>query len=139
DRHARVKRGPGILKHGLDLAAKGSERFTSQAVDRFALQQDPAFRRRFEIENETGRRRLATAGLADDPDRLAGSNGEGDTVHRLDVAERAAKQNTLDERIVFSDLLDAEQRLGACEPSDHWVPSLQQSATCSGPTVNVDG
>ena len=73
------------------------------------------------------------------PKRLAGPDGEGDVVHGLDMAERAAEQNALGDGKVLPDVLNAQQRLGAREPGSHWLPSLQQSAVCSAPTENAGG
>src|SRR5262249_29586783 len=124
---------------GLDLAAKSRERFALETVDRLTVEQHPARGRRFQIENDTRRRRLSAAGLSDESERLAGLDGEGDIIHGFDMAERAPKQNTLGKGIVLFHVLDAQQRLAAREPRGHGSPSLQQLAACSAPTMNVEG
>src|SRR5262245_3032505 len=88
-RPPRSERAPWILKHGLDLAAKRRKSCAVERVTGLALQQHPPLRRPFEIEDETRCRRLAAAGFADEAERLAGADCEGDVVHSLDMAQRA--------------------------------------------------
>ena len=68
-------------------------------------------------------RRLAAAGLADQPQRLALADLEADAVDRLDVPDHAAKQAALD-REVLLDVADVQQdvarRVG-------WVRPLPRS------------
>ena len=88
DRHARGERAVGVLEDHLHVAAERAELGVLPALDVLAEEDDAALGRdeAHDGEREGG---LAGAGLADDAEGLAGADGDGGVVHRLDVADGA--------------------------------------------------
>jgi hypothetical protein len=68
------------------------------------------------------RRGLATAGLADDADRLALADGESDIVHG--AHSLAGREQTAAHREVFCETFDMEQRLRLAADIFEWVEHL---------------
>src|SRR5258707_12554183 len=80
---ARVERGIGVLEDDLNGAAQRATfgfRFAFGGIP--AGDAQGAAARLLDQRDQAGEGRLATAGLADDAERLAGLQGEGDAVDR---------------------------------------------------------
>src|SRR5207249_9727438 len=90
-------------------------------------------RRALETEEQARRRRLATAGLSDQPERLLTADREADAVHRLDLARRARDEQTFRDGKVLRQILDADQGL------DGGASNRQHEASCAGPTGKLGG
>ena len=86
DRHARGERAVGVLEDHLHVAAERAELGVLPALDVLAEEDDAALGgdEAHDGERERG---LAGAGLADDAEGLAGADGDGGVVDRLDVAD----------------------------------------------------
>ncbi len=107
DRHARVQRRVRVLQDDLDLAAEPAQVARPSSVKMSCpLYIDLARRRAFEHHQQLGQRRLAAAGLADQAERLAALQVEGDAVDRLDVADLLLEDDPLGEREVLHDVPD---------------------------------
>src|SRR5215831_8609785 len=78
DRLARVERGIGVLKNGLD---QRGDLATRQRPHRPAIDADLAGGRREQSKQHTRQRGLATARLAHQRQHLARTNGEAHTVY----------------------------------------------------------
>ncbi len=76
-----------------------------------AEEADRALGRLQQLEDAVPGRRLAGAGLADEPERLARVDLEGDVVDRLDVVDGLVPEQALLDREVLLQPLDLEQRL----------------------------
>jgi len=61
-----------------------------------AVQQDTAARGLFETQQQPRQGRLAAAGLAHEPERLAAADRERHVIHRLDHAAPAAEESARD-------------------------------------------
>jgi hypothetical protein len=84
DRHARVQRGIGILKHHLHLAAQRIDRDPVRRADRVAVEhQFPAIRHE-QVQQQPCQGRFSAPRLADHAQRLAFPDVERDAVDRLD-------------------------------------------------------
>ena len=64
-------------------------------------------------QDAAGPRRLAAAGLADEPQRLAGLEREAHAVHRADHAAAPRRARLPPHRELLGEVLDLEQRAGA--------------------------
>ena len=96
DRLPRVERGLRVLEHHLDVTAQGTQLTRSHVRDVTALEHDPAVGGLCQTRQQPARGRLATAGLADQSQRLPGPHRQVDAVHRLDRTHRPAQQTPLD-------------------------------------------
>src|SRR3954453_3842766 len=76
-----------------------------------ALEQDASGGRPVELDDRSAGRALAATGLADEPERLAATEGEADAVNRADVADVALDQDPDRDREPDLEVLDREQRL----------------------------
>ncbi len=112
DRHAGVERGVGVLEDHLDVAPHRLQRPAGQPGDVLALVADLARGGPLQVHQHPGHRRLAAAGLADDAQRLAPVQVEGDAVDRLDGADLPPEQDALGEREVLDQAADLQDRLG---------------------------
>jgi hypothetical protein len=111
DGHARIQRCVGILEDDLQLAACLPHLPPVRFRQVLALEDDRAFGRLQQLQDAVAGRRLTRAGLADEPERLAGMHIERDVVDRLDVVDRPVDEDTLLDREVLLEVLDDEQGL----------------------------
>ena len=94
DRHARIERGVGVLEDDLHVARQRPQLGRRlSASDVAALEPDLARSRLDQAQDAAAGRRLAAARLADQAQRLAGSNLEADPVDRMHLLD-AARQNS---------------------------------------------
>ena len=92
---ARVERAIRVLEHDLDLAAHLRRQAIPGEIDLVAVDQQIARRRRIDQRDDARKRGLAAAALADDCQRLAFLDAEGDALHRmhgLGLGKHAARQ-----------------------------------------------
>ena len=73
-RHARIERGVRVLKDHLHAAAVSAKSFFAKPRDGRALEPHLACRGRVQADQRAAERRLATAGLAHQPQRFAAEN-----------------------------------------------------------------
>jgi hypothetical protein len=140
DGHPGVKAGVGVLEDHLCLPSEPLQLLVVEGGDVLVVEQDGAVRRLLQPEDRLRRRRLSTAGLADEPDRLTAVDGKGDAVDRADTGDLAVEQPLCD-REVFLQVPHLQQCLAHCRspPSarvDCWSPTPRSSitpASCSGP------
>ena len=104
DRHAGVERGVRVLEDDLDVAAQLAHRAALLGVDVDPVEGQLAGGRLLQPHQHPAQSRLAAAGLADDAERLALVELEGDAVDGLDVADRAPQHARLD-RVVLDQVL----------------------------------
>ena len=86
DRHARVERRVGVLKHHLDLPAQRVDGEPLRRADGVPVENQFAGIGDNQVEEQPGEGRLAATRLADDAEGLALAHGERDAVdslHRL--------------------------------------------------------
>ena len=76
----------GVLEHHLQLAAVGPHLARREIVDALAAQLHRAGGGLDQLEDRLARGRLAAAALADEAQRLALGDGEGDAVDGMDLA-----------------------------------------------------
>ena len=93
DRHARVERGVGILEDDLHVAAQRAQRLAVERDDALAFEPHLARGRLDEPQDAAPGGRLAAAGFADEPQRLAGADLEADTVDRVHLLAGAARES----------------------------------------------
>src|SRR5207249_8490410 len=109
DRHERVERVAGVLEDHLDPPALGAAELAPPGPQGHALEGDRAAVTLDEPEQRARHRALAGAGLADEAERLAGADVEGDAV---DGAEAPAPQGGgAAHRIRLHEAIDAQERL----------------------------
>ncbi len=89
DRHGRVQRGVRILEDDLHLAPDAAQLALGHARDLAAVEEHALRRSPDEAEQRPPERRLAAAGLADEPEHLALVEVERHVVDRLHVARLA--------------------------------------------------
>lgn len=90
---ARVETAIGVLEHHLHLGAHLRVRPTPGDIDRLTVDLELTARCRVDQRDDTGKRRLARTGFADNSQRLAALNGKIDALqglNRLCAAEQAA-------------------------------------------------
>ena len=92
DAQARVQRGVGVLEDDLQLAAPGPHLLAREAVDALAVDADLARSRVDQLQDRFPRGRLAATALADQTQRLALGDVEGDAVDRMDLPDGALQQ-----------------------------------------------
>ena len=93
DRHARVQRCERVLEDYLHVATERAKRVSAEVRDVAALEPDLAGRRLDEAQDAAAGRRLAAAGLADEPKRLSSRDVEADAIdgmHAVDLAREDA-------------------------------------------------
>ena len=91
--------------------------------------------RLLQFQDELGGRGLAAAGLADDRERLALTEREGDAVDRLHRADDLHEEKALGDREVLGQALNAKDRLVVC----HSGESFQQLAVWPSFSENAGG
>ena len=112
DIHARIERRVRILKDDLDVAAQDAQRVGRERPDILAFEMDLARGRLDQAQHAAPGGRLAAAGFADQPQRLAVADLEIDAVDGMDAAGLAAEQAAL-ERKLLGQVRDPEQWLTA--------------------------
>ena len=111
DRHARIERGERVLEDDLHVAAERAERRGIELRDVAALEPDLAGGRLDQPQDAAAGRRLARAGFADQPERLARRDVEAHIVDRVHHAGRRAPEQPPPTCEVLGQILDAQQRL----------------------------
>ena len=114
DRHAGVERGVRILEDDLHLPPHPAHLLATDLGQLDTLEAHRARGRLEELEDAVAGRRLARAGLADEPERLARSDVEADAVDRLHVADLALDQDPLPDREVLVEVLDLRAARRSC-------------------------
>ena len=109
-RHPRVEGADGVLEDDLHVAALALElaRAEARQVDAFEL--DHAGGRLEKADQRPAERRLAAAGLPDEPDGLAAEDVEVDAVDGLQLADRAL-ENALPDGKVLLDRARPDERV----------------------------
>ena len=110
DRHPRVQRSVGILKDDLHVPAEPPELAVSHRADVLAAEEHLAVRRLDEAEDAAPHGRFPGTGLADEAERLAPRDREGDAVDGLHVPDRPREKSALDGKILL-EVSDDEERL----------------------------
>ena len=107
DRHARVERRVRVLEDDLHLPAHLAHLAPTEVRDVAPVEDDLARRRLDQLDQRAREGRLAAAGLADEPERLARAQCQVDAVDGVDLADRALEDAGPD-REVLDELLDAQ-------------------------------
>src|ERR687897_3032843 len=97
---ARVQRRVRVLEDHLHATAKRTQLTLVQMCDLLAVEDDPAVDGLVEPQDRAPDRRLAAAGLADEPERLAAANLERDVVDGADVTDVPIQDETALDREV---------------------------------------
>src|SRR5919108_577142 len=111
---APVERGVGVLEDHHHLAPDRAELCTRQLRDVAPVEDDPAAGRVEQAHHAAGHRRLAAARLADDAERLALADGEGDAVDSLHRADLLLEDDPARNREVLLQVLDDEELGAVC-------------------------
>ena len=109
DRQARVERGVRVLEHHLHLPAQRAQPRRVVGPHEGPVERDAPRVGPDEMHEQARGRRLAAAGLAHDPEHLAGADGEVDVVDRLHPRHRAV-EDAAPHREVLAQAPDVEQR-----------------------------
>ena len=109
DALAGVQRRLRVLEDHLHLAADRLHLPAAGLGDVVAVEADRARGRRQQPHQHADQRRLAAPGLADDPERLAGVEVEGDVVDGVDVRGRAIDDHPGLDREQHPQVVDLEQ------------------------------
>ena len=88
--HARVQRGVRVLEHDLDPLPQSPQRRRVRGQDVHAVEQDASGVRLHQAQDRSPGGRLAAAGLADQRQRLASSDGQADAPDRRERGRRSA-------------------------------------------------
>ena len=115
DGHTRVERCVRVLKDDLHLAANRTHLAAFQRRDVTAVEDDLAGGGVRQLDQRAREGRLATARLADEPERLPGLDGEIDAVDGVDLADGALEDPGTD-REVLDEMLRAEDLLAGLRP-----------------------
>ena len=105
DRKPRVQRGVAVLENHLHLFAQIADAGSARGPDLAAIQRDAALVRRDQIHDQPCRGGLAAARLADDAQRFARADREGQVVDGPDHRSRSALQSEM-----FLQSRDRQQR-----------------------------
>jgi hypothetical protein len=124
-----VQRCVGVLEDHLHPAAERAEILLREAGDVLAVEDDLAARRLVQPEDGAPDRGLAAAGLADEPEGLAPSDGEADVVDRLDVADVPVEQDAALDREPDPEVLDFDE--GAVALGDDLSQPLPPSTSAT--------
>src|SRR5690606_12413309 len=116
-----VQRRDRVLEDHLHLRPQPAQLLGAEAAEVAPVEDDPAGGGRWRVHDRPGRRRLAAAGLADEPERLAPGDVEGHVGHRPDPA--SAADGELDDQV-----LDGEQDVVA-PPQGGRAAAGHQTAT----------
>ncbi len=131
---ARVQRRVRVLEDHLHLAAQRHERAARGVRDVRAAEAHGAARRLEQAHDRPRQRRLAAARLADEPQRLALDEREGDVVDRVHRADDPVDEHALLDREVQLDVLDLEQRRRAVRRA-HAASRETASASAAAPSA----
>src|SRR5207237_1337295 len=101
DALARVQARVRILEDHLHLTAKRTQRPHAEVADRRSFEDDLARGRRQEAHDRAAEGRLSTARLADEPERLALADGEGDVIDGVHAPDLAAQHALLDREVLL--------------------------------------
>ena len=93
DPHPGIERRVRVLEHGLHRSPIAAETVAVEPHQRRALKLDLAARRRLDVEDHPGRRRLAAPRLADEAERLARLDRERDGVHGAHESRCPSKES----------------------------------------------
>ena len=118
-RHARIEAGEGILEDHLDAAAHAAQTRRVEAQHVVAVEADAAAVRLDEADDRAAGRRFAAAGFADERQRLALEEIEGDILDRMDRAGLAAEQAAADVETGDEVLHLEDRRLAAVDGIGH--------------------
>ena len=113
DALARVQRRVRVLEDHHHLAPVRTHLGAGQARDVAAVEDDPAGRRIEEAHDAARHRRLAAAGLADDAERLALADREGDAVDGLHRGDLLLEDDSARDGEVLLQVLDDEELVAA--------------------------
>ena len=130
DAHARIERGVEILKDHLHLLAQWPQRARRQRGDVVAVEHDAPGRRRRDAQDDAADRRLAAAGLADEPERLVLREAEADAVDRRDGACPPVQrgEHAGARLVLLAEVRDLEER-----PSHRAPRRGGDGSACGGP------
>jgi hypothetical protein len=136
DAQPRVERGIGILEHHLHAAAQRAKFRLARDLD--AVEADGAAGGLDQPQHQARGRGLAAAGFADERQRLAARDREGDAIHRAHYAAGAAEQPAL-HRVVLGKPFYLEQRGHAARSTACSTGARMQAAKCAGATSSSAG
>ena len=111
-RHARIERGIRVLEDDLHLAAHRAHVGLAEIGHVAAVEADRALGRVDQPEHGAPDGGLAAAGLADQPERLAGADMEAHAIDGIDLAGIAGEQPLLDREVLLQPLHLQHGRLG---------------------------
>ena len=107
---ARVQGRVRVLEDHLHAPAQRPQGALAQVRDVLPVEDHVAVRRLVQAQDRPAERGLAAAGLADEPERLATLDGEGDVVDGLDVADMAVEEEPALDREPDLEVLDVDER-----------------------------
>ena len=109
DRLARVQAAHRVLEDHLDVLAAPAQLLTLEGGDVGAVDDDAALGRGLEVEDRLAERRLAAAGLADEPVGLAPADLQVDAVDGVDVADDLVEDDAPLDREVHLDAAHVDE------------------------------
>jgi hypothetical protein len=124
---AGVERRERVLEDHLHPPAQDAELALAEPRDVGPVEHDAPARRVVEPQDRAADRRLAAAGLSDEPQRLAAANLEADVVDGLDVTDVAVEHDARFDREVDLEILQLNER-PAVRSSAH---AVKASLVCS--------
>src|SRR6185437_9431681 len=108
DRHAGVERGVGILEDDLRLAPEATQLVRIEGQQVAPVEANASRIWLDQPQHQPAHGRLAAAGLADQPQRLAALDRKANAIDRADVSGRCAEQRAAGDEMLFQ-ALDLEQ------------------------------
>jgi hypothetical protein len=136
DAHPRVEARFGVLEDHLGAPPEPLELGLVVAGDVLAVEPDDAAGRLLDPQEARRGRRLPTARLADQPDRLAALDVEVDAVHGADARDLPF-QDPLRDRVVFRQSLDLDETHRRSPPGAAGSPPDGGSSPDAPPSVRV--
>jgi hypothetical protein len=132
------------LEDHLHLAPQRPELALLELRDVLPVEADRPRRRIEQAQHETRRRRLAAAGLADDPERLAAAHGQRDVLDRVHDG-LAAREHALPHREVLRQVVELDEvfrsgagRAGACARLRRAYACVVVAAHAASPTLDTE-
>ena len=110
DLHAWIKRAVGVLEDDLDTAPQRQELLVRKPGEIDAIIEDLASGRPLELQDASASCRLTATTLTDQPQRLAATKREVDTVNRLHFADHTVREDALGDREDFAQSPHLEER-----------------------------
>src|SRR6185437_10602370 len=104
DRHAGVERGVGILEDDLRLAPEATQLVRIEGQQVAPVEANASRIWLDQPQHQPAHGRLAAAGLADQPQRLAALDRKANAIDRADVSGRCAEQRTAGDEMLFQAL-----------------------------------